>query len=368
MRSLIMTAIAALGFGGAPPQPVAAPLGAKVEASGFWSIGEAPVSPAPPPEARKLQNERTYYAELAGVSNAEAAKRMREQEAFRPRFERLMAEIRKKERGNYTDVELIHRPDWAYVLYFKRDPQKTLAKYTSSPRVKARSSRYTRGELQRLAQPWIERFGEERLVTGYGMNARRGTADIDMVVSEEEFAAIARRNGWSTLPEFLNLKFTASAVGPEVDPAAAAGVRIFPHGDRALGMIHMAGFHGRIVLKDGCFFVENGVPSGKLSLAYFPREVGLYVDRQGYLALRTRTSEPRHLGRIGESFTWAGPIGISEDAPMVAELRKRCGSAPLIHLSIPESKSIMEARYPHLRDLAAPPPPPTKTREAPRSN
>jgi len=284
---------------------------------------------------------------------------MREQEALRPQFERLNRVLRTKERGNFTDVELIHRPDWAYLFYFKREPAKTLAKYTKNPRFQARSSSYTREELEALSKPWIDRFAKERLFTGYGMNARQGTADIDMVVSEEELAAIAARNGWGPLPPYLKLRFDNAPVGPAVDPTVASGIRIFPQSDRSLGIIHMAGLGGKVFLRDGCFIVSQP-GSAKTMLAYFPREVGLYIDPQGYLALRTRTREPRHLGRIGESFSWAGPIGITESAPMVAELRKQCGSAEIMHLSIPQSESIFLARYPHLRQPMTPPPPPKR--------
>jgi hypothetical protein len=75
--------------------------------------------------------------------------------------------------------------------------------------------------------------------------------------------------------------------------------------------------------------------------------------------LRTRAGEPRHLGRIGEVFSWAGPIAIREDAPMVRELRAKCGNAPLMHLSVAESQSLFHARYPR-REAVPPPPPPVK--------
>jgi hypothetical protein len=97
---------------------------------------------------------------------------------------------------------------------------------------------------------------------------------------------------------------------------------------------------------------------GSEQLAYFAREVGLGLDRQGYLALHRRTAERRHLGRIGEAFTWAGPIGIDESAPMVAELRARCGKAPLMHVGVPDSSAMFNARYGLPR--ANPPPPPRR--------
>lgn len=253
-RVLLAGCLLAVSCTASPAQPPDArarlPLGAQVERSGFWTIQTAPESaPGPRERARSYNNELTFYAQLAGVSNAEAARRMKAQQRTRPEFERLMRTLRTRERGNYTDAELVHRPDWAYRIYFKRNPAATLAKYTKNPRFEARSARYTRGELERLSKPWIDRLNAERLTTGYGMNARRGTADIDMLVSREEFEAIARRNGWGSTPDYLNLKFATAPVGAPVDPLVARGIRIFAQGDRNLGATNQAALRGQSSLR-----------------------------------------------------------------------------------------------------------------------
>jgi len=323
-------------------QAPSAPVGAQAQASGFWTVERVPDSPGAP-RVEPPKQTLTIYAQIAGVSNEEAEKRVREQEKIRPEIERLMAALRSKERGNYTEAELIHRPDWAYLLYFKRSPAATLAKYSKNPRFQARSAPYTEAELQSLIKPWIDRLSAERLFTGFGLNTRQGRADIDMVVSEDEFRAIAQRKGWEKPPEYINLKFDGAPVGPDVDPSAAKGVRIFPHGDRNLGLTNEAGFGGRIVLRDGCFFVIGLDRTERL--AYFAREVGLGLDGQGYLSLHRRTAERQHLGRVGEMFSWPGPIHIDDSAPMVKELRAQCGKAPLMHVGIPESSALFNARY-----------------------
>jgi hypothetical protein len=320
--------------------------------SGYLTVEQAPPS-TPVPDQPKPPSDKTIYAEIAGVSNEEAQRRLEQQQALRPEFERLMRQLRTREKGNYTDAELIHRPDWAYLIYFKQRPEETLRRYTRNPRFQARSARYTDEELRSLSQVWVDRLSKERLLTGFGINARQGRVEVDMIVSEEEYTGIASRNAWEPLPDYMRLRFGEAPTGPAVDPEVAPGIRLFPQSDRNLGLHHQAGFSGRIVLRDGCFHVIGF--DSKEQLAYFPREVGLYRDAEGYLALRSRSPSGRHLGRIGEAFSWAGPISVGEDAPMVRELRAQCGTAPLMHVAIPESSALFNARYGLPRN---PPPPP----------
>ena len=329
------------------------PAGVIVEPSGFWSIESAPDSPLGPPLARGPDSELTYYAQLAGVSNAEADKRLKEQEAARPEFERLLAILRSKERGNFTDARMVHRPDWAFVFYFKRDPEATLAKYARHPHFRAARARYTTAELEALSKPWMDRFIAQRILGGGGTDATYGEVRLDLLVSEAEYREIAGRNGWGAVPDAVKLEYSEPPVGDAVAPNLAGKIRIFPQSDRSLGATNSAALGGRISLDDGCFVVVGH--GGKRQLAYFAREVGLGIDPAGYLSLHTRTSQPRHLGRIGEMFTWAGPIHIDEKAPKVAELRAQCGSAPLTHVGVPESSAMFNARY-NLPRTAPPPP------------
>ncbi len=320
------------------------PTGAKIEASGFATIEQAPASPFPdqlPPPENRPRDERGYYARLAGISDSEAQKRLTEQQSARPAFERLLATLREREAGNFTDARMVHTPDWAYVFYFKRDPDRTLAKYTKHPHFKSGQARYSQDELQAIAKPWAERFKRYRLLGGYGTDATYGEVRMDLNVSEAEFREIATRERWQ-LPEAIKLEFSPAVEGVVVAPNVRPLIRIFPQSDRALGATNQALLGGRIVLRDGCFYVAG--PAKPDRLAYFAREVALAIDDKGYLALRARGSNARHLGRIGEQFSWGGPIGISEDMPMVAELRRRCGKAPLEHVGIPQSSRLFHVR------------------------
>jgi hypothetical protein len=321
------------------------PTGAVVERSGFATILQAP-SPAypdaPPPAENRPASEAGWYAESQGISEQEAARRQREQQALRPQVERLLRVLRAKEAGNFTAPRMVHSPDWAHVFYFKRDPEATLAKYTSNPRFKAALARYTQAELDALAKPWIERFRAHRLIDGYGSDPTFGEVGVDLNVSEAEFRQIAAREGW-VVPDAVKLRFSQGVEGEALPERLRSLVRIFPHSDRALGATNMAAIGGRIVLRDGCLYVSR--PNQPDRLAYFPREMGLTLDEHGYLALKPRASKANVSGRIGEEFMWAGPMGqVPESAPMVAELRQRCGAAPIESISFPQSRHNFRVR------------------------
>jgi len=328
----------------APEGSAVLPSGATVEPSGFATIRQAPPSPFPerlPPPEKRPSSEAGYYAQLAGIGDAEARRRLAEQKAARPQFERLLGTLRTREKGNFTDARMVHRPDWAYIFYFKRDPRPTLARHTRNPHFKAALARYGQAELQAIAGPWIERLGRHRLLGGFATDSTYGEVALDLVVSEAEYRAVALREGWRLHPA-IKLRFSDAVDGPAVAAAAAPLIRIFPQSDRALGATNQALLGGRIELRDGCLWVSG--PNQPDRLAYFGREVAIGLDDQGYLALRTRGPGPRHLGRIGEPFSWGGPIGTAETMPMVAELRARCGDAPLEHVGIPQSARLFNIR------------------------
>jgi hypothetical protein len=333
---VVLFAIAAFG--------TEAPRGATLDADGFATIEQAPPSPFPdrlPPPENRPKDEAGYYAQLAGIGHAEARRRMAEQQAARPEFERLLGTLRAREKGNFTEARMIHRPDWAYVFYFKRAPGPTLARYTRNPHFRAAPARYSRDELRAIAAPWIERLARHRLLGGHATDATFGEVSVDLVVSEAEFRAVAEREGWQ-LPEAIKLRFAEGVAGPAVSESVRPHLRIFPQSDRALGPTNQALLGGRIVIRDGCLYVTG--PNQPDRLAYFAREVAIGLDDAGYLALRTRGPEPRHLGRVGEPFSWGGPIGTSETMPMVAELRARCGQAPLVHVGVPQSARLFNVR------------------------
>jgi hypothetical protein len=328
------------------------PKGATIEASGFATVERAPPRPygdTPPPAEDRPTGEAGWYARSLGISEAEATRRQREQQAVRPELDRLTGLLRQREAGNFTAVRMEHEPDWRFLFFFKRDPQRTLARYTSNPRFRAAQARFTREELEALIRPWTDRLTRHRLAGGWGIDDTYGRAEIMIDATEEEYRAVAAREGWEPLPDAITLRFAPALAHPPVEAAAQPFVRLLAQNDRSTGIQLTAGLGGRIFLRDGCLMVAR--PNGQAQLAYFHRETGLGLDAEGYLALKDRrTGESR--GRIGEWFVWAGPNAVEETSPMVPELRARCGSAPLVNAGNPESAHYSRVRTWQIDELA----------------
>lgn len=337
---------AALIAGCALASPGFTPAGAKIEASGFATVLSVPipdyaksVKPRPPGPA----GEAAWYAEDQKISIAEARKRQDEQNALRPRFEKLMADLRVKEAGNFTDARVVHQPDWAYVLYFKRNPDATLAKYIRHPHFKAGLAPYTREELDALIKPWADRFAKAKIVGGYGSDATYGTAEFMMNVTEDEYREIAAKEGWGPVPSPLKLGFAGALTAPSVDPRVAPLLRHFASEQRATVFQLEALGTGRIILRDGCLKLA-GSNGGKEALAMFHKETGIGLDDKGYLALINRR-DGKPAGRVGENFAWGAPNAATEDMPEVIALRASCGAGPIVNVGNPESKTAFDRRY-----------------------
>ena len=323
--SLMLTACAAV-----PVRPMAEVTPAPApDPAKFTTILSAPPSVPPP----KLP------APASTGYSAETRAAIARQQALLGEFSQLQAKLRIDEKGNYTDARIVHEPDWAYLLFFKNEPQRTLAKYTKNPRFKAAQGRYTQEELHALVAPWAKRFEAEKIVAGYSLDATYGVAEMMMSVSAAEYRAIAARNGWGAPPDAIKLGFSRDLVIPAIDPRAAPLLRGFAYERRATVMQLEAGFSGRIILDDGCLRLESKTGL----LVVFHQETGVGFDADGQLSLINRITG-KASGRIGEMLSWAGPNG-GTDLIGIDDLKARCGEGPVFNVGNPESKAVFDARY-----------------------
>lgn len=322
----------------------ARPKGARIEPSGLATILRAPPSPTGDvkPNRPSYRTVAEWYVQQEGSTLDEAKRRLGEQEANLPVFQRLEERLKRLEPDNYVSARLNHQPDWSYTLYFKRDPEATLRRYSINPRFKAAKARFTLAEAQELAGQWGRRFAKANL-DGVMMFPFENRVEMTVPVSERTFRQIAARGKWGAVPPELRLSFAPELEVPWLDPRVAKYLRAFASESVATTLQMQRGESGRVVLDNGCLrLATKGKAKGPLVV--FHQETGIGLDAQGYLAaIDRRTGQAK--GRVGEMWSWAGPNpGTQFDG--LEELKAKCGDGPIQNVGNPESEARFRKRNP----------------------
>jgi hypothetical protein len=155
-------------------------------------------------------------------------------------------------------------------------------------------------DAKAIGKAWIARLQKRSALLGYGLAGKGPDGPVNLIdtgLTEAEFDSWAKENGWR-VPGHIRWSFVPKFNLPPVSDAAENAIRVWPASTARTGAQHQALFHGRVELRDGCFFVgELGQPVDKL--AWFHAEVGLDVDPAGYFILVDRVSGST-LTRLGE--------------------------------------------------------------------
>ncbi|QQN74371.1 hypothetical protein [Croceicoccus sp. YJ47] len=288
---------------------------AQKEAGAFATILEAPIyAPferlGPEPYSPTLQDRRTILADRIEERNLPVLRR-----------------IKKGEMGNFGGIEWRWRDgpendglgSLTGVAYFLRAPDASLRRYTQDRLFVAAQGDFSRVDQETVAREWAERIGREIASEGFG---NMSVPWLDISLSEARFEALRRESGWE-IPANLLLRFSAYAVPdlPQLTEDVRSDIRYFAASDRIAGATPDIATFDAIVLRDGCFFIdEEGAAD---PLAMFGIGTGVYRDSEGHMAFRSRYSnyQPR-LARVGTRMQ----LGYrSEMANPPAELIEACG-------------------------------------------
>jgi hypothetical protein len=210
-------------------------------------------------------------------------------------------------------------------------------------------------DAKAIGDLWTGRLQAEDAASGWGL-AGKGedgpVTSIDVAMSPDDFDAWVAENGW-TVPRHISWSFVPRLSAPRVSPAAAPKIRYFPAYERRTGAQNQALLSGRVIVRDGCFWLQRYDHSE--ALAWFLGETGLDVDDEGYLILVERVNGET-TARVGEMMSWAGP-NADPTPEQSRELRAVCGDHPVAEVGNTEATDRMHVRYPHFRELRAPEPP-----------
>lgn len=244
----------------------------------------------------------------------------------------LLRRIKREEMGNFGGVEWRWRDgaqngglgELTGIVYFLREPEKTLAGYTRSPLYRAARGDFARSDQDRIVRGWAETIGRDVAYEGYG---NMQVPHLTVALPRAEFEQLARTKGWR-LPINLELRLEPRAE-PDL-PAVPADlqplVRVFPQQRRLSGPLPDIATFDAIVLRDGCFFIDE--PGENDPLVEFPLGVGVYRDRQGHLAFRPRyADDKRRLGRVGTRLQ----LGYrSQPRRASLEIARACGARTIV--------------------------------------
>ncbi|KLE32345.1 hypothetical protein AAW00_12870 [Aurantiacibacter luteus] len=329
-----------------------APTGATLSRAGHATIGEVPPSPFPadpPPMPTQLD----VMARQTSLGTPEERARAWENAGSTPALRAAMEEVmpRLEAEPTYVQSRIAGEPG-AKVLevFFTRDAEATLARYTSDPLVVARTGGRTQAELEPVMRLWWDRLeAAGRPAGGGSLDTIGGAVEINTGITRAEFNALAARNGWpDPLGEPVRFTFAAEQARAFADPSLARLVRSFARESMEPGIQLTGGFSGRVVLEDGCFVLDGGRGSER-TLVMFGRDAQLAQDEEGYLIVRRANArEPDEAAgyRIGEAGFWGGPNGFDENDAEVRALRAACGPGEIMNVRYPGSERLFALPYP----------------------
>lgn len=319
LASLSVALMAACSQSGSAEEPGVASLGPAQVRPRYATILEAPPRTpiprlGPEPYTRTLDDRRFFFADEVEQKNLPVLRR-----------------IKSEQMGSFGGVEWRWRDGsengglgrLTGIVYFLRAPEATLARYTRDPLFRAAQGDFARTDQEEVAGQWAARIGIGLAGVGFG---DMRVPELSIFMRKSEFGARAKAEGWR-FPANLLLRFDPRAE-PDL-PAVAADVkrmiRAFPQDAQVnRASPDMATFDA-VVLRDGCFFIDEEGPDDPL--VEFPFGTGVFRDPEGYLSFRSRYSwQPRVFGRVGTRLQ----LGWRRERPAPAALQSACHAKRIV--------------------------------------
>lgn len=286
-------------------------------------------------------------AVIRKISSAEVTSRSSEtfrQAAIIQRYakkaEALASQLVANEAGNFVAYRLGWEPEPHYIFFFLKDAEATLAKYTSNPVFKPRQIEHTLEALEAKSEenssillPLSSSPAEISSLTEIDLS--QGQVVVTLDVYEQDFETYP---GLKTLKNdpMVQLKYNAPLDPPEILSAEVKPlIRYFAYGNLRETQVVIGEARGKILLKDGCFFLDDG--AGEDSLLVFQPKVGVGLDDEGYIVLinRSPSGAERLPTRVGEPARWfAGQKAIT-DPEVLRPLQEACGQHDAVIIGAP---------------------------------
>jgi len=249
---------------------------------------------------------------------------------------KLRDTLREEEPDNFTEFRYEWEPEFRHLFSFKRNPEKTLAKYTSNPNFESGTQRHSKPYLEaKLKEVWNV-LAPEGKVLEFGVtnpsgqiNMMKGVAEISTGAYEDKFFELPGVEKYRNDPDveftFLERRSPDKVIDPKIAPHIKLFLRDYTGGEE----IVFSSPTGTIQLRDGCFFYKE-----KESLILFPGSSNLGLDEDGYIIIYNDRDD---VTRVGEKMRYfAGGVPVVK-AELAEQLQDACGQYPVVKINDPRS-------------------------------
>ncbi len=290
------------------------------------------------PHSKLTQQQRE---ELESRKDSSSFKPPAEYYQFKEEAQKLRDILREKEPDNFTEFRYEWEPEFRHLFSFKRDPQQTLARYTSNPIFESGIQRHMRSfleakekEIWNVLAPDGKVFALDVINPSGQINMMKGVVEISTGAYEDKFFGLPNLETYRNDPD---IEFTFLERRPSheiIDPRISSHIKLFLRDNTEGEEVVFASQTGTIQLRNGCFFFKE-----KGALILFPESSNLGLDQDGYIIIY---NGPDYITRVGEKmryYTGAVPV-VKPD--LADQLQDACGQYPVVKINDPKSDYIAQ--------------------------
>ena len=270
---------------------------------------------------------------IENMKNTLPSKKPNKYYQFRDEALKLQATLMEKEPDNFNEFRYAWEPEFQHIFSFKREPQKTLAKYTSNPHFKSEIRRHSLSYLDAKGYEMHKALSPVDTHRATRINMEKGVFEISIASYEDVFFLLPGMEIYRNDPDIEFTFLRPRSPEKTIDPRVAPHIRLFLRDDYVEGDEIVFDSHtGTIQLRDGCFFYKE-----KNSLILFPESSNLGLDEKGYIIIYNDRGD---ISRVGEKMQH--PVGGVQvvKAKYVKQLQDACGQYPVVKIHDPRSEYV----------------------------
>jgi len=293
----------------------------RVGASGFATVENAPSTP---PVAEPARPTSSMFSDM---------NRFQKQWEHNDEMQRIWDRLKVEEAGNFAEMRIEWEPEFHYLVSFRKDAKATLAKYTTNPIFKPHIVGFTETELQEKSALFHQRNITQNVSSH--VDVQKGRVMVFPGIYENELDDYPGYKAFADDPmiEFVfNIPLDPSG---SISREALPLIKYLAREKTRRSMVLTSLTIGKIVLRDGCFFLDTKGNDDPLVL--FHEEVGVGIDDDGYIVLINRMpiAGNDRMTRVGELGGWGDGTRTVTKASVVAPLQDACGPHRVVAIGTP---------------------------------